>query len=94
MDTALKPRGRGGGGVLPIMAYTGRLRSKGVSFSGFRYSQTPLILDTEGVIESVHINLLSALSEVEFRENVRAFFPQGQSKLSVTMRCKAGLDCI
>ena len=24
---------------------------------------------------------------VEFRENVRAFFPQGQSKLSVIMRC-------
>ena len=31
-------RGPGGGGmVLPIMAYTGRLRPKGVSFSGFRY---------------------------------------------------------
>ena len=29
-------RGRGGG-VLPIMAYTGRLRPKGVPFSGFRY---------------------------------------------------------
>ena len=27
----------GGGGVLPIMAFTGRLRPKGVSFSGFRY---------------------------------------------------------
>ena len=26
----------GGGGVLPIMAYTGRLRPKGVPFSGFR----------------------------------------------------------
>ena len=26
-----------GGGVLPIMAYTGRLRPKGVPFSGFRY---------------------------------------------------------
>ena len=25
------------GAVLPIMAYTGRLRSKGVPFSGFRY---------------------------------------------------------
>ena len=28
---------RGGGGVLPIMAYTGKLRPKGVPFSGFRY---------------------------------------------------------
>ena len=27
----------GGGGVLPIMTYTGRLRPKGVPFSGFRY---------------------------------------------------------
>jgi len=27
----------GGGGVLPIMAFTGRLRPKGVPFSGFRY---------------------------------------------------------
>ena len=27
----------GGGGVLPIMAYTGRFRPKGVPFSGFRY---------------------------------------------------------
>ena len=27
----------GPGGVLPIMAYTGRLRPKGVPFSGFSY---------------------------------------------------------
>ena len=27
----------GGGGVLPMMAYTGRLRPKEVSFSGFRF---------------------------------------------------------
>ena len=31
--------GGGGGGVLPIMAYTGRLRPKGVPFSGFRYKK-------------------------------------------------------
>ena len=31
-ETSNKP-----GGVLPIMAYTGRLRPKGVPFSGFRY---------------------------------------------------------
>ena len=30
-------RGGGGGGVLPIMAYTGRLRPKGVRFPGLRY---------------------------------------------------------
>ena len=29
----------GGGGVLPIMAYTGRLRPKGVPYSGFRYKK-------------------------------------------------------
>ena len=27
----------GGGGVLPMMAYTGRLCPKGVSFLGFKY---------------------------------------------------------
>ena len=27
----------GGGGVLPMMAYTGRLPKKGLPFSGFRY---------------------------------------------------------
>ena len=32
-----RPGGGGGGGLLPMMACTGRLRSKGVSFAGFRY---------------------------------------------------------
>ena len=32
--------------------------------------------DTEGAIESVRIK------RIEFRENVRAFFPQGQTKLA------------
>ena len=27
------------------------------------------------------------IKRVEFRENVKAFFPQGQNKLSVIMRC-------
>ena len=81
-------RGEGGGGILPIMSYTGRLCPKGVSFSGFRYSQTPLIPNTKEAIESVRIKW------VGFRENVRTFFPQGQRKLSVTMGCKAGFDCI
>ena len=31
------PGWRGGGGVLPIMADTGRLRLNGVPFSRFRY---------------------------------------------------------
>ena len=31
------PGPKPGGGGLPIMAYTGRLRPKGVPFSGFRY---------------------------------------------------------
>ena len=50
--------------------------------------------DTEGDIESVRVN------RVEFRENVGAFFPQGQNKLSVIMMClykagvrKAWFDC-
>ena len=37
------PPGRGGG-VLSIMAYTGRLRPKGVPFSGFRYIKRVRIL--------------------------------------------------
>ena len=42
------------------------------------------ICNTKGAIESVRINGGSAHIEwVEFRANVRAFFPQGQSKLSV-----------
>ena len=44
-DSSFDPRGGdasfivlwGPQGVLPIMAYTGRLRPKGVPFSGFRY---------------------------------------------------------
>ena len=40
----------------------------------------PVNTDTEGAIESVCINGVSVL--VDFRENVRAFFSQGQSKLS------------
>ena len=37
MSRLANPVGGGGGGVLSIMAYTGRLRPKGVPFSGFRY---------------------------------------------------------
>jgi len=35
----------GGRGVLPIMAYTGRVRPKGVSFSGFRYMKGILLVE-------------------------------------------------
>ena len=44
--------------------------------------------DTEGAIESVCIYVVSVLSgSVEFKENVRALFPQGQRRLSLIMRC-------
>lgn len=33
------------GGVLPIMAYTWRLRQKGVAFSGFRYMKSVVSVD-------------------------------------------------
>ena len=47
----------------------------------------PVCTDTAEAIESVHIYGTSALSGLNFnRENVRAFFPQGQTKLSVIMR--------
>ena len=39
----------------------------------------PVNTDTEGDIESVRVD------RVEFTENVGAFFPQGQNKLSVIM---------
>ena len=35
----------------------------------------------------VRFNGVSVVSGVEFRENVRAFFPQGQSELSVRTGC-------
>ena len=41
----------------------------------------PVNTDTEEAISGVRIK------RVEFRENVGAFFPQGQSKLSVITRC-------
>ena len=51
--------------------------------------------DTEGAIESVRIDGVSV-----FRENIRVFFSQGQSKLSVILMCpykagvgKGGFDC-
>ena len=43
--------------------------------------------DTEGATENVRSNKMSILSElVEFRENVKGFFPQGESKLSIITR--------
>ena len=41
----------------------------------------PVNTDTEEAILGVRIK------QVEFREKVGTFFPQGQSKLSVIMRC-------
>ena len=41
---------------------------------------TSFYTDTEGAIKSVRIY------QVELRENLRALFPQAQSKLSVIMR--------
>ena len=46
----------------------------------------PVILDTEA-IENVRISTWGVRNkQVEFRENVRAVLPQGQSKLSVIMK--------
>ena len=42
--------------------------------------------DTEGTIENVGINKVSILRRLSLEKNVGAFFPQGQSKLSITMR--------
>ena len=43
--------------------------------------------DTERAIEGVAVKRGVSIKRVEFRENVRAFFPQVRSKLSVVMRC-------
>ena len=53
----LQPRDKpGGGGVPPMMAFTGRLRPEGVSSSGFRYmkgSGTLLVEVYNRVVKSV-----------------------------------------
>ena len=51
--------------------------------------------DTEGAIESVHINGVSLLSGLNLKKNARTFLPQRQSKLSVIMMCpyKARFEC-
>ena len=41
----------------------------------------------EGGIEIVRINGVSVLSGLNLEKNVRAFFPQGQTKLSLIMKC-------
>ena len=43
--------------------------------------------DTEGTMEKGPYKRGVRIKPVEFRENIRAFFPQGQSKLSIKMRC-------
>ena len=40
LRTHWKMQGGGGGGLLPIMAFTGRLRPKGIPFSGFSRDST------------------------------------------------------
>ena len=45
----------------------------------------PIKKDTEVAIESVCIDRMSVLSELNLERNVRDFFFQGQSKLSIIM---------
>ena len=65
--------GRGGGGSTPYNGLNGEAPSE----RGIFYSQSPLIPDTEGVIESVRIKW------VGLRENVRAFFSPGTKQTAV-----------
>ena len=53
----------------------------GVHNAGFTVQSNPVNTETEGAIERV------CIKQVEFREYVRIFFPQGQRKLSIIMRC-------
>ena len=51
------------------------------------YSQTPTDTDTKGTIESVRAyNRGVRAKRDEFRENIKAFFSQGQSQPSVIIR--------
>ena len=43
--------------------------------------------DTDGTIEKGPYKRGVRCKPVEFRENIRVFFSQGQSKLSIKMRC-------
>ena len=45
---------RGGGGVLPMMGYAGRLPPKGVPFSGFKYLKGLGNLSFESVIKRAY----------------------------------------
>ena len=49
----------GGGGVLPVMACSRRLRPKGVPFSGFRYMKA---LD----FTKIHLKYLKGLGNLSF----------------------------
>ena len=52
-----------------------------------KIQSNPVNKDTERAIESVPVKRDVRIKLVEFKENVRAFFSQGQSKLSVIIRC-------
>ena len=54
-------------------------KPRGTSINNIQ--SNPVNTDNKDAIESVHIK------RVEFREIVGGFFPQGQSKLSITMSC-------
>ena len=66
--------------------------------SSFRLSK--YLLGLEFLLGSNHVNTGTEggrenvrIKRVEFREDVRAFFLQGQSKLSVVMRCPYISEC-
>ena len=55
-----------GGGILPIVGYTGRLRTKGVVFSRWKYVEG---LGFHAVFERVGYLLLSPFKELERKTN-------------------------
>ena len=52
----------GGGGALPIMAYTGRLLQKGIPLSRLKYGQTPQIWALKG------LSVLDVLTGLNFEK--------------------------
>ena len=60
----------GGGGELPIMAYTGRLFQKGIPLSRLQYGQTPQIWALKG------LSVLDVLTGLNFEKMWGLTFPR------------------
>ena len=65
MQSLSFPRWTGGGGVLPIMAYTGILRPKEIPVSGFRYKKSRVGISLDERYEKVEKSVISVCDKVQ-----------------------------